>query len=237
MARSWLMVVVFFLALLFYVLATMPARVVLEEKAYSFGGEQVYVEAVSGRVLNGAAKWRWRGLDGSLFWRIQFKSFWPAVKFEVRSTDLKLHGLASVGMSQNLYIKQVKLSANVGAFSQRLALPAGGADGSLLGEIESLVANAQGELQVQGVVHYSGGDIHWPNGSAAVGPLQLALNSDEAAVTKITLHAPGSSLEYMSGLIAGRTFEWQVYRRWIQALGMSQGGNADDVVFKVSDQW
>lgn len=237
MARSWLMVVVFFLALLFFVLATMPARIVLDEKAYSFGGEQVYVEAVSGRVLNGTAKWRWRGLEGSLLWLVQAKFFWPMVKFEVRSADLKVNGLASVGISQNLQLKQITLSANVEALSQRLALPVGGADGSLLGEIEKLVISAQGELQAQGMIHYSGGIIHWPNGSAAVGPLQLALNSAETGVTNIKLHATASPLEYMSGVIEGRTFEWRVYRRWIQALGMSQGGSADDVVFKVSDQW
>lgn len=237
MARAWLMTLVFVVALLFFLIVTMPARVVIKEQSYSVGNDQIRLSNVSGRVLKGTARWQWRELSGALQWSVQRRFLKPTVKVVVRSAPLEAEGRVAFSFSGGVIAENIKLSADVEAFSEALSLSVGGAEGAILGELQQVSLAPKGGVSAEGVINYSGGRIHWTNGSATVGPLQLTANSETPQSTRLALHAPSSSQLYMDGSFEGRVFEWQVYRRWVQLLGMSQGGSADDVVFRISDQW
>lgn len=237
MARVWLKILVFVLALLIFALITMPARVVIKEQTYRAGGEQVQFFDVSGRLLKGTARWRWRELSGVVRWSLQRRVLAPVIKVAVRGSDIELEGIVAAPLQRKLSATAVKINANVGAFSEALSLSAGGAEGALLGEFERITVSEDGGLDAAGELNYSGGRIHWATGSATVGALQLVATNEAPELTKIVLQAPSGSQRYMEGSVEKRMFEWRVYRRWVQLLGMSQGGEADDVVFSISDQW
>jgi len=231
------MAFVFVVALLLFAVITMPARIVIKEQDYSIGSDQIHLSNVSGRMLNGSAKWRWRELSGTAQWSVQRRFLKPTINIAIYSAPLEAEGRVVFNLSGRMEAENIKLSAEVEAFSQALSLSVGGADGSILGDIHKLSWSSKGEVSAEGVINYSGGRIHWANGSATVGPLQLTADTDTPHLTRFKLQAPSASRLYMDGSLEGRVFEWRVYRRWIQLLGMSQGGSADDVVFIISDQW
>jgi len=237
MARAWLMILVFTIALLFFAIVAMPARVIIKEQNYILAGEQLSLTKVSGKLLQGTARWRWRELDGKVRWRLQQALPVPRIRIRIDSPALEAQGGIAVSLLGNLAIQNLALNADVKYFSEALALAVGGADGNLLGELEEVLLTSEGSVSAEGVINYSGGHIHWANGSATVGPLQLIMDRQSTELTHLELRASSSTELYMDGSINGRIFEWQVYRRWVQLLGMSQGGAADDVVFKISDQW
>ncbi len=237
MARAWRWLVVFLVAVAVYAVATMPARVVLSEETLNVAGEPITLSQVSGRLLSGALAWRWRHMQGTLRWKLGVRALVPTVKVHVQGEALQARGYVSALPWRGVQVKQLEVEADVGAFSEALALSVGGADGTLQGHLDQLRITSDKAVELEGVVNYSGGRIHWTQGSATVGPLVLQAQSPSPLASHLTLQTPSASEVYMEGKLEGRSFEWRVYRRWVQLLGMSQGGSASDTVFTLSDQW
>lgn len=240
MPRTWLMIVVFLLGVLAYGLATAPAALVFgNEKRLVIGEERVAVYAITGRVLNGQASWRWRSERGQLAWRWQWQwqALLPGFAVQVHSALGNAEGWLTATPLRRLHLKQVALEADVALFSKTLKLAEGSATGRVKGRIEELSIAPSAPWRAQGRLDYSGGDILWPGGQAAVEALKLLLHTEAEGKIAALLQPHDKTEALMAGEFSSQGFTWLVYRRWLAMLGMSQGGNAEAEVLKVSDQW
>jgi|GEM_PF-2151149 len=238
MPRTWLMIVVFLLGILGYALITAPAALVLgNEKRLALGNERVAVYAITGRVFNGQASWRWRSQRGQVAWRWQWKALLPGFAVQVQSALGIADGWLTVTPLGRLHLRQVELEADVALFSKTLNLAEGSATGRIKGHIEELSVASSAPWRATGRADYSGGDILWPGGQATVDALELLLRTEAEDQVVVLLQGHGKTDALMEGEFSSKGFTWLVYRRWLAMLGMSQGGSAGTEVLKVSDQW
>lgn len=238
MPKIGLMIVVFLLGLLLFAAITAPATAVLgNEQRFTIGDEQVMITDVSGRLLDGYAAWRWRNERGTIAWRWQWDALRPGVKLRIHSPLLTAQGWLGATPLQRLYLQQFALQADVGLASKALRLTDGSATGQVEGVIEELMLAPDGPWRAKGLLSYSGGNIHWPDGEASVGPLQLPIDTKDGRVIAIALQGHESTAPLMEGEFSSQGFVWTVYRGWIKMLGMSQGGDESAEVFKVTDEW
>ena len=86
---------------------------------------------------------------------------------------------------------------------------------------------------MQGTLQYSGGTVSWGrNGSALVPVLQGRLSMNNEQPTLQVEDPDNNSL--LDARLANGRFELEVRRAWPMLLGVSQGGDPDDVVFQMS---
>lgn len=238
MPKSWLMVTVFLLSVLVFTLITMPAKMFFgQQQTLMVGGKQLLIHDVSGRALNGQARWQWATEQGTLSWRLARKGLVPGVMAEVKGAMIKASAWFTATPAKRVTIKDLNLNVNVDTMSALLELDAGGATGAVSGVVAKANISPAGPWSATGKLDYSGGDIYWPGGSAKVEPLELHLEDGEAGEIAALLHTRASTAALMNGEFSKEGFSWTVYRRWVKILGMSQGGNEDAEVFKVSDTW
>lgn len=236
MPRTWLMVLVFFVAIVVFAIVTMPAAFVLgEQQRLNFDGEAVTISNVRGKLLNGRADISWQNETGRVSWQLK-PALLPSVNVDLASELLDANGIISGFSANDVRLKNMKVRADVSKISDHLALDVGGATGSVDGAISYARLTKRG-LSAEGQLDYSGGNIFWTDGDADVGSLVFDVTSPEDNKTEAVLHEQNSSKSLMEGIVHNREFEWSVLRRWVHLLGMSKGGSQDDVVFKVSDEW
>lgn len=112
-------------------------------------------------------------------------------------------------------------------------VPQGDATGVVTFSLMALELKDNSLVDARGVFHYGGGVVTWGRqGSAPVPPLdgRLTLESDGPALTIV---GPQKQQLVRADISKGR-LQVKVLRAWPQLLGVSQGGNPQDVVFSMS---
>lgn len=236
MPRKWILGLSFVLSLVVFLTLLMPAAVVLERMpALRIGGAPLALSAPRGPWWQGQCQWRWQQLQGDLQWDLDWHGLVPGLQLSLQSRpglhgDAKLSGWLGADWG-DWHLEQARFSIPVALVAEHV--PQGQADGRVDGTILSLKIAEQAILDAQGTAQYSGGLVTWGrNGSAKVPALDGRLSMESGVPTLQVVDPQGTEL--VVARIADERFQLQVLRAWPMLLGVSEGGEADDVVFQMS---
>ena len=234
MPRNLTLALVFVVSLLVFLVLGMPAAVVVERvPAMRVGGAVLTLSEPRGRWWQGQAQWRWKQLQGSLDWTLDWHGLVPGTQLSLRSDAGEPASLtAGVGADWGDWqVEQARLSLPVALVADHV--PQGGADGRVDAVLMSLQVADDAIQHVQGTLDYSGGTVTWGrNGAADVPPLQGRLSMEDQ-VPSLQVTDPEGERLVQARINEGR-FHLEVMRAWPLLLGVSQGGSPDDVVFQMS---
>ena len=111
-------------------------------------------------------------------------------------------------------------------------MPQGDADGTVSLSLLVLELVDENVVDAKGTLDYSGGTVSWGrDGSASVPPLDARLTMSESG-PRLTVTGPEQQQLVLASL-EDKTLSVQVRRAWPQLLGVSQGGDPSDVVFRM----
>ena len=111
-------------------------------------------------------------------------------------------------------------------------VPQGDADGTVSLSLLVLELVDENVVDAKGTLDYSGGTVSWGrDGSASVPPLDGRLTMSESG-PRLTVTGPEQQQLVLASL-EDKTLSVQVRRAWPQLLGVSQGGDPSDVVFRM----
>ncbi|MED5387712.1 MAG: type II secretion system protein N [Pseudomonadota bacterium] len=234
MPRSLTLALVFLVSLLVFLIIGMPAAAVVEQvPALRPGGAALTLSDPRGRWWQGQARWRWKQLQGSLDWELDWHGLVPGANLSLRSDrgeSARLSGWLGADWG-DWQLEQARLSLPVAMVAEHV--PQGSADGRLDGVLMALTIADDRIAHLQGTLDYSGGQVTWGNnGSATVPALRGRLSMEEDAPTLRVVDPEGERL--MHARIAEGRFHLEVMRAWPLLLGVSQGGSPEDVVFQMS---
>lgn len=229
MLKARWLILAFCVAFLFFVISMAPARLLIDRvPVISLPGGQLALSQPSGTVWRGAADWRWRHLQGQMAWTLGFGSLSPALDITLTG-GLGFDGQLSGWSVQSLAVTIDDAEVPASLIEHVSPFKAAGlvkADAIALRMEEGLLVSAQGEL------NYSGGEASWPQGSKALPPLQAQLKTLEDGVQAQVFD--DTKVLMMQASLQGNNGRVQVYRAWPMLLGVSKGGNPEDVVFETS---
>ena len=231
MPRPLVLAAVFLLSLLFWLLWNFPAGpLVTRADGLVLAGEPLRLVDVAGRARDGQLRWSWQGHSGRASWRLAWRELRPGLELRLEGEGVHLDGWLSGG-SDSLSVRQLNLDVPVAPIAERI--PEGDADGRVEGQVERLQWRSGAVPQVSGVLHYSGGQMSWPDGQARVPRLDGELFSDDEAGWLVVRSPDGTRL--MDGRLSPGEAEFRLYRAWAELLGASAGGEPDDVIFRVNE--
>jgi len=235
MRHTWLLLLTFVAALLFWAVWYLPASVVAGYAVPRLNEQGIAIELdrVQGTSWNGSADWRWQNWQGNVSWRLAWQGIKPALDLTLNSGEATLSGLVSGG-SRSFDVRDGRFSAPLPMFL------AGQSELSVAGVVSGRITQVQwadGQVKaLDGRLFYEGGAGRWQQQSAQLPALfaRLYLQQDMAiadildeadtALAKVTLDKGGM----------GRV---EVYRTFAKAVGQSQGsGRDDDVIFKIGQK-
>lgn len=234
MPRIWVLTLCFLVFLLAFLVVLMPAAVVVERvPALQIGGARLQLSEPRGRWWQGQANWQWKQLQGSLEWSLDWHWLTPGVQLATRThqgENARLSGW--LGMDWGDWeLQQARVSVPVALVADQV--PQGGADGRVDVSLMRLRL-ADGQIDdAQGTLHYSGGTVTWGRNGAAQVPVLDGRLSMEGEVPTLQVNDPEGTRLMQARLEQGR-FHLEVMRAWPILLGVSQGGQPDDVVFRMS---
>lgn len=233
MPRWTLLAPVFVVSLLIWLLWAFPAAPLVQRAdGLMLAGAPLNVSDVRGRIWNGQARWGWQQRRGELAWRVARQGWRPALAIALQSGEIRLSGQFSGGRE---HVDVRELDIRVPLITVTEGFEQGSASGWLEGRVDRLAWRRAGSVQAQGQFSYSGGEITWPpDGRAGVPALQARLFDEDNQARLLVDTADGQSL--MEGRLTGEEAEIRVFRAWPRLLGVSQGGQDEDVVFQVTER-
>ncbi len=235
MPRKWILALLFVASLMVFLVFLMPAAVLIERvPALRPGGAPLVLQSPRGPWWNGQVNWRWQQLQGVLDWQLDWHGLTPGLNIAARTTsgpEARVKGWLGGTGQQNWSVEQLRLALPVAMVAERI--PQGNADGRVDATIMGL-ALSDGQVEdARATLQYSGGTVTWGKGGSATVPVLQGKVSMEAAAPTLIVTDPDGQVLMNASLADGR-FQLAVLRAWPQLLGVSQGGNADDVVFQMS---
>lgn len=232
MPRPVVLAAVFLLSLLCWLIWSFPAAPVLQRvESIPLGEESLRIGEVRGLVREGSLDWYWQAYQGRLDWRLAWKGARPGLDLRLYGHDAQLQGWAS-GTPGSLLLRDLRLDAPVSLVGDEL--PDHGAEGRVTGTLGRLSWRPGQVPAVDGSLRYSGGRMAWPEGEADVPPLEGDLYNEGDAGWLVVRDPQGTRL--MDGRLSAEEAEFRLYRAWPVLLGVSEGGNPDDVIFQVTER-
>lgn len=220
----------FLLSLLGFLAWLMPAAFVVERlPELRPAGHPLTLTSTTGRWWQGQSDWRWQDQGGELDWNLDWHGLVPGVTFKLASQEARAAGWLGADWG-DWQLEQVRLSLPVPLVAEHLP------QGSATGQVDATVIQARLSdnriNDLQGTLEYGGGTVSWGDESATIPKLdgRLVMEKDTPV---LTVTDPEKSQLLHASLEEGR-FQLQVMRAWPQLLGVSQGGNPSDVVFRMS---
>jgi general secretion pathway protein N len=230
--RRWIALgAVFFLSLCVFLVALMPAAVLVERlPALRPGGTPLKLGPAHGLWWDGSVPAEWGEQRGRLSWTLDWHGATPGLQLSLHSQDLKAGGWLGAAWG-NWRLEQWRATVPAAMISQRI--PQGDADGTAHLSLMVLELADDSVVDAKGTLDYSGGIVTWGrDGSARVPPLDGRLFMAEGG-PQVTVTGPDQQ-QLVVARIQEQTLNVQVHRAWPQLLGVSQGGNPSDVVFQMS---
>lgn len=235
MPRKWILALLFVVSLIVFLVILMPAAVLVERvPALRPGGAPLVLESPRGPWWNAQVNWRWQQLQGVLDWELDWHGLTPGVSLAARTSsgdEARISGWLGGSGEQNWSVEQLRLALPVALIAERI--PQGNADGRADATVMALTVSDGLIEDAQATLQYSGGTVTWGNNGSANVPVLQGRVSMEASVPTLVVTDPDDTLLMNARLSEGR-FQLAVMRAWPQLLGVSQGGDADDVVFQMS---
>ena len=230
--RRWIALgIVFLVSLCVFLVALMPAAVVVGRlPALRVGGAPATLSNAQGLWWKGAANVRWSDWQGQLRWQLDWHGFAPGALFDIAASGLSARGWVG-GSYGDWRLEQWRASVPVAAVSRYV--PQGSATGVVEVNLAALEFSDNTVIDARGTLHYGGGVVSWGRGGSASVPSLNGLLAMEKAGPRLTVTGPQQQ-ELMRAGIANKRLSVQVLRAWPELLGVSQGGNPGDVVFRMS---
>jgi len=222
---------VFVTSLFVFLVALMPAALLIDRlPALRPGGAPLALSDARGPWWDGDVRARWRDQQGRLRWHLDWRGLTPGVRLSMVSGDLQARGWLGAAWG-DWRLEQWRAELPVALFSRQV--PQGNADGTVALSLMVLELTDQNVVDAKGTLNYSGGTVSWGrDGAARVPPLdgRLAMvdNGPQLIVT-----GPREQ-QLVLARLENQTLNVQVRRAWPQLLGVSQGGDPSDVVFRMS---
>ena len=233
MPRKITLALLFSASLLMFLLLLMPAAVLVERvPPLRPGGAPLVLTNPQGLWWDGQADWQWQRRQGSVKWALDWHGLVPGLALKMHSNDdaARLSGWLGADWG-DWQLQQTRLSLPVALVADHI--PQGSADGRVDATLMQITFGDGKIKALQGTLQYGGGTVTWGrNGSATVPVLQgrLSMDNEQPALQVV---GPESESLVDARLADGR-FELEVRRAWPMLLGVSQGGNPEDVVFQMS---
>ena len=235
MPRKWILALLFVVSLVLFLAVLMPAAVLVERvPALRPGGAPLLLESPRGPWWAGQVNWRWQKLQGVLEWQLDWHGLTPGLMLSARTSqgdDARIRGWIGGAGQQDWSVEQLRLTLPVALVAERV--PQGDADGRVDATIMALSVSGGQIEEAQATLQYSGGTVTWGRNGSATVPVLEGRVSMEGDVPSLQVTDPEGTALLNASLAEGR-FQLAVLRAWPQLLGVSQGGNADDVVFQMS---
>ncbi|ASK35108.1 type II secretion system protein N [Alloalcanivorax mobilis] len=229
--RRWIALgAVFFLSLCVFLVALMPAAVVVDRlPALRPGGAPLVLSQPRGRWWDATVNARWRDQQGTLAWTLDWHGLTPGLQLSLRSDDLQGDGWLGADWG-DWRLEQWRATVPVAMISRQV--PQGNADGTAHVSLMVLELAGGSVVDAKGTLDYSGGTVTWSSGSARVPPLDGRLFMGEQG-PRLRVTGPDQQ-QLVEASIEKKMLKVQVHRAWPQLLGVSQGGDPSDVVFQMS---
>lgn len=233
--RRWIVLgAIFLISLGVFLVALMPAAVVVERMPMLRpGGERLLLSDARGRWWHGSVMVRWREQQGRLSWALDWHGLTPGVWLDLDAGDLNAQGWLGGLSSDGWRLEQWHGTMPVALVSRYV--PQGDATGLVEVSLMALELDGGVLVDAKGVLHYGGGVVSWGRqgeGAAQVPPLDGVL-SLQAAGPVLVITGPQKQQLVRADISKGK-LHVKVRRAWPQLLGVSQGGNPNDVVFSLS---
>lgn len=230
--RRWIALgAVFFLSLCVFLIALMPAAVLVERlPALRPGGAPLTLSDARGRWWDGSVQVRWRDQQGRLLWHLDWHGMTPGAQLRLDAGRLKMDGWlgAAWGDWRLEHWHGSVPVAMVGRY-----VPQGNATGTVDFSLLALELADSVVVDAKGTLTYGGGMVTWSrDGSAQVPPLNGRLTMENKGPVLTVTGPQQQSLVRAS--IENNKLSVKVRRAWPQLLGVSQGGDPSDVVFQMS---
>lgn len=221
---------VFVTSLVVFLVALMPAALVIDRvPALRPGGAPLVLSDARGPWWDADVRARWRDQQGRLSWRLDWHGLTPGVNLSLATGDLNARGWLGAAWG-DWRLEQWRAEVPVGMVSRQV--PQGDADGTVSLSLLVLELVDENVVDARGTLDYSGGTVSWGrDGAARVPPLdgRLAMSED---VPQLTVTGPDEQ-QLVLARLENKTLNVQVRRAWPQLLGVSQGGDPSDVVFRM----
>lgn len=230
--RSGLLLVVFLVSLLFWVVWYLPARVLIARlPALQPGGASLQLTAAEGTLWHGQSHWQWRDQQGRLGWDVRFHGLTPGLDLRIDGDGLKLAGWLAPGRhSFELSGWRIELPLSLAL----AAAPGVAADGSISGQLETLVYQTGRIQDLKGRLSWPGGAGRWQRQSATLPAMQAALGMEGGTAVALLSNQQQQLLARVSldEQLLGKV---EIYRRLAQDMHLSEGkGSSADVIFRAS---
>lgn len=230
--RSGLLLVVFLVSLLFWVVWYLPAQVLVSRlPALQPGGTTLQLTAAEGTLWHGQSHWQWRDQQGSLGWDVRFHGLTPGLDLRVGGDDLRLAGWLALGRhSLELSGWRIELPLSLAL----AAAPDLAADGSISGQLETLIYQAGRVLDLKGRLSYPGGAGRWQRQSATLPAMQAKLGMEGGTAVAI-LSNQQQQLLARASLDEQSLGKVEIHRQLAEDMHLSEGkGSSEDVIFRAS---
>lgn len=227
-AKRWL-ISTFLLSLLIFLVCTLPAALAVRAlPALQVGGQPVSFGAVQGSVWDGQLTWRWRRLAGAVSWQLSWRGGTPGVAFQTLGS---LPASGWIGGADALKVRDLDFS--LPASVVREAQPGLQLDGTISARGLSFTFANKRVTDAAGRLAYTGGEAQWRNESPVTVPALHGMITSLAQGAEIVVK-DGDDSAMAVGRVEANIGSLSVYRAWTLRLGLSQGGDAADVVFETS---
>lgn len=229
--RSIALGAIFLTSLCVFLIVLMPAAVVVERlPALRPAGAPLVLSDARGRWWQGSVAVRWQQLQGRLNWQLDWHGLTPGVRVDLDAGKLEAHGWLG-GSAGNWRLEQWHATVPVPLVARHV--PQGNATGLVDVTLMALELDDGVVVDARGLLHYDGGRVTWGrDGAASVPPLEGRLTMKEGGPV-LSVTGPRQQELVQVDIRDGR-LNVRVHRAWPQLLGVSQGGNPADVVFRMS---
>jgi general secretion pathway protein N len=221
---------VFVASLVVFLVALMPAALVIDKvPALRPGGAPLVLSDARGPWWDADVRARWRDQQGLLSWELNWHGLTPGVDLSLSAGELQARGWLGAAWG-DWRLQQWRAEVPVAMVSRQV--PQGDADGTVSLSLLVLELADQSVVDAKGTLDYSGGTVSWGrDGAARVPPLDGRLTMAENG-PQLTVTGPDQQQLVLASL-ENKTLSVQVRRAWPQLLGVSQGGDPSDVVFRM----
>ncbi|MBM7334025.1 MAG: type II secretion system protein N [Alcanivorax sp.] len=230
--RRWIALgAVFVISLLVCLVVLMPAAVLVDRlPALRPGGAPLVLSGARGPWWDGRVQARWRNRSGDLAWTLDWHGLTPGLQLSMVSDGLNADGWLGAAWG-DWRLEQWRATVPVAPFSAEI--PQGNADGTVNLTLMTLELAEQAVVDAKGTLTYSGGTVTWGrDGAAEVPPLDGRLAMVDGA-PELEVTGPQQQ-QLVHARLDNQKLNVQVRRAWPQLLGVSQGGDPSDVVFRMS---
>lgn len=230
--RRWIALgAVFVISLLVCLIVLMPAAVLVDRlPALRPGGAPLVLSGARGPWWDGQVAARWRNHNGELAWTLDWHGLTPGLQLSMVSDDLNADGWLGAAWG-DWRLEQWRARVPVAPFSA--SVPQGDADGTVDLTLMALELSDHDVVDAKGTLTYSGGTVTWGrDGAAEVPPLDGRLTMVDGA-PELEVTGPRQQ-QLVHARLDNQKLNVQVRRAWPQLLGVSQGGDPADVVFRMS---